>query len=211
MRQIPRLMDMGLDKLNSLLLEMATLSESAVTASIEAYREGGKGEDVKKMADHLQSLHRQVSDLSMEVIARYQPVATDLRFIKACFEVSYGFFRYGRYALDIVDVLDSIGNLGKCDQTAVVETARKTQEMIRMSVDAFARRDVALARRISKMDDLVDESYRQNLRKVIAEKGNLKCTLSATLILRYLERIADHATYIGESVDYIVTGVEPSD
>jgi len=204
-------MDMGLDKLNSLLLEMATLSESAVTASIEAYRVGGKGEDVKKMADHLQSLHRQVSDLSMEVTARYQPVATDLRFIKACFEVSYGFFRYGRYALDIVDVLDSIGNLGKCDQTAVVETARKTQEMIRMSIDAFARRDVTLARRISKMDDLVDESYRQNLRKVIAEKGNLKCTLSATLILRYLERIADHATYIGESVDYIVTGVEPSD
>jgi phosphate transport system protein len=79
-----------------------------------------------------------------------------------------------------------------------------------MSADAFARRDVNLARKIPSMDDTVDESYRTNLRKVMTEKSNLKCSLSGTLILRYLERIADHATYIGESVDYIVTGVEPT-
>ncbi len=200
---------MGLDKLNSLLLEMANLSESAVAASIDAYSHGGKGSEVKRMGERLQSLHRQVSDLSMEVIARYQPVATDLRFIKACFEISYGFYRYGRYALDIVEVLEMFGDLSKCDRDAVVKTARKTQEMIRMSVDAFARRDVATARQIPKMDDVVDNSYRDNLMKVMSERGNLKCSLSTTLILRYLERIADHASYIGESVDYIVTGVEP--
>jgi phosphate transport system protein len=207
---VPRLMDMGLDKLNSLLLEMATLSESAVAASIDAYTEGGKGEEVELMSDRLQSLHRQVSDLSMEVIARYQPVATDLRFVKACFEISYGFFRYGRYALDIVEVLEMFGDLKRCDRTSVVETARKTQEMIRMSIDAFARRDVSLARKIPTMDDSVDASYRDNVRRLLQEKGDLKCSLSASLVLRYLERIADHATYIGESVDYIVTGVEPS-
>jgi phosphate transport system protein len=203
-------MDMGLERLNGLLLEMSTLSEKAVTASIEAYSKGGKGDEVKEMGRRLRALHRQVSDLSMEMIARYQPVASDLRFIKACFEISYGFFRYGRYARDIVEVLEMFGDLGGCDRSSVVETARKTQEMIRLSVDAFARRDVATARKIPKMDDAVDESYRDNLSRLIHEKGNLKCSLSATLILRYLERIADHATYIGESVDYIVTGVEPS-
>ncbi len=206
---MPRLMDMGLDQLNSMLLEMAALSQSAVEASIEAYNQGGKGADVRKMAQRLQSLHRQVSDLAMEVIARYQPVATDLRFIKACLEISYGFFRYGRYALDIAQVLEIFGDLDKCDRSAVVETARVTRDMIRMSADAFARRDVNLARQIRVMDDTVDEHYRNNLREVMASKGNLRCSLSATLILRYLERIADHATYIGESVDYIVTGVEP--
>ncbi len=203
-------MDMGLDKLNSLLLEMATLSESAVDASIEAYSKGGKGEEVRERSRRLQTLHRQVSDLSMEMIARFQPVASDLRFIKACFEISYGFYRFGRYALDIVEVMEIFGDLGKCDRKAVVETARNTQEMIRMSVDAFARRDVALARRIRKLDDLVDDSYRQHLRTVIGQKKDVRCALSAGLILRYLERISDHATYIGESVDYIVTGVEPS-
>ncbi|MGD1055389.1 MAG: PhoU domain-containing protein [Nitrososphaerales archaeon] len=207
---MPRLMDMGLDRLNGMLLEMATLSESAVTASIEAYVEGRKGDEVRDWSSRLQILHREVSDLSMELIARFQPVASDLRFIKACFEISYGFFRFGRYALDIVQVLEVFGDLSKCDHEAVIETARNTQEMIRMSVDAFARRDVALARRVPKLDDAVDDSYRQNLQVVLDQKKDIRCALSASLILRYLERIADHATYIGESVDYIVTGEEPS-
>ena len=203
-------MDMGLDQLNSMLLDMASLSQSAVAASIDAYMHGIKGNEVRKMAERLQSLHRQVSDLAMEVIARYQPVATDLRFIKACMEISYGFFRYGRYALDIVQVMEIFGDLSKCDRSPVVETAKVTQNMIRMSADAFARRDVNLARQIPAMDDTVDESYRSNLRKVMGVKGDVRCTLSATLIMRYLERISDHATYIAESVDYIVTGVEPA-
>ena len=208
---MPRLMDMGLDKLNSLMLEMATLSENAVAASIEAYSKGGKGAQVREWSRRLQALHRQVGDLSMELIARFQPVASDLRFIKACFEISYGFFRFGRYALDIVQVLEMFGDLSKCDRSAVEQTAQKTQEMIRMSVDAFARRDVVLARRIPKLDDLVDESYREHVRAFIGKKKDIRCALSTSLILRYLERISDHASYIGESVDYIVTGVESSD
>ena len=203
-------MDMGLDQLNNLLLDMATLSQQAVSASIDAYSRGSKGSEVRQMSNRLRSLHRQVSDLSTEMIARYQPVASDLRFLKACLEISYGFFRYGRYALDITSVLDMFGDLGKCDKKFVVDTASKTQEMIRMSVESFARRDLEMARNIPRMDDVVDESYRNNLRQTIERKGgDIKCALSATLILRYLERIADHASYIGESVEYIATGVEP--
>ena len=202
-------MDMGLDRLNSLLIEMAALSEQAVSASIEAYSKGGKGTEVKQMSDKLRTLHRQESDRDMEVIARYQPVATDLRFLKACVEISYGFFRYGRYARDITEVLEMFGDLGNCDSTFVVETARRTQEMIRMSSEAFARRDVEMARKIPAMDDAVDQNYRENVRRTVQGRGNLKCSMSAALILRYLERIADHATYIAESVEYIATGVEP--
>jgi len=207
---VPRLMDMGLDQLNSMLLEMANLSQRAVAASIEAYSRGRKEPDVRQMSDQLQALHRRVSDLAMEVIARYQPVATDLRFLRACMEISYGFFRYGRYALDITQVLDMFGDLKSCDRSDVVETAQKTQEMIRMNSEAFARRDVEMARRIPPMDDVIDRSYRENVRKTIQGKGNLKCSMSAALILRYLERIADHASYIAESVEYITTGVEPT-
>ncbi|MDV3244891.1 MAG: phosphate uptake regulator, PhoU [Nitrososphaerales archaeon] len=201
---------MGLEKLNSLMLEMATLSENAVAAAIEEYLAGQKSKQVDEWAGQLRSFHRQVSELSMELIARYQPVASDLRYIKACFEISYGFFRYGRYAHDIVEVLEMFGDLRSCDHTSVIDTARKTKEMIRMSIDAFTRKDVELARKIPAMDDFVDEQYRKHLRQVMEGQGDLKCSLSAALILRYLERIADHATYIGESVVYIVTGVEPA-
>jgi len=207
---VPRLMDIGLDHLNSLLLDMASLSQQAVSASIDAYNLGSKGAEVRQMSNRLHALHRQVSDLSVEMIARYQPVASDLRFLKACMEISYGFFRYGRYALDITSVLDMFGDLSRCDKKFVVDTAKKTQEMIRMSVEAFAKRDLEMARNIPKMDDVVDESYRKNLRTTLEKKGaDIKCALSSALILRYLERIADHASYIGESVEYIATGVEP--
>jgi len=207
---MPRLMDIGLDKLNSLLLDMATLSQQAVSASIDAYSLGSKGTEVRQMSNRLHALHRQVSDLSMEMIARYQPVASDLRFLRACMEISYGFFRYGRYALDITSVLEVFGDLSKCDKKFVVDTAKRTQEMIRMSVEAFAKRDLEMARNLPKMDDVIDEAYRSNLRKTLEKKGgDIKCALSSALILRYLERIADHASYIGESVEYIATGVEP--
>lgn len=202
-------MDMGLEKLNSHLLEMATISENAVDGAIEAYVKGGKENQVELWAHQLGDLHRQVSDLSMELLARYQPVASDLRFVKACFEVSYGFYRFGRYALDIVEVLEEFGDLSSCDHSAVQKTAKTTQEMIRMSIDAFARRDVELARKLTAMDDSVDDAYTAYIKKVLTGKGNVRCSLSATLILRYLERIADHATYIGDSVTYIVTGIEP--
>src|SRR5574340_4399 len=139
-----RLMDMGLEKLNSLMLEMATMSEDAVAEAIEAYRTGRSSSRVTEWSDKLRSLHRQVSELSMELIARYQPVASDLRYIKSCFEISYGFFRYGRYAHDIAEVLEMFGDISRCDQTVVIETAKKTQEMIRMSIDAFTRKDVEL-------------------------------------------------------------------
>ncbi|HYB76261.1 MAG TPA: phosphate uptake regulator PhoU, partial [Nitrososphaerales archaeon] len=197
-------MDIGLERLNSLLLDMATLSQQAVSASIDAYSLGSKGTEVRQMSNRLHALHRQVSDLSIEMIARYQPVASDLRFLRACMEISYGFFRYGRYALDITSVLEMFGDLSKCDKQFVVDTAQKTQEMIRMSVEAFSKRDLEMARNIPKMDDVVDEAYRNNLRKTLEKKGgDTRCALSSALILRYLERIADHASYIGESVEYI--------
>ena len=203
-------MDMGLEKLNSLLFEMAKMSEEAVSVAIQAYEKGQKtSTEVEDSSAKLRTLHRQVSELSIELIARYQPVAGDLRFIKACFEISYGFFRFGRYAHDIVEVLEMFGDLSSCDHDFVVETAAKTQEMIRMSVEALARRDVELARKIPRMDDYVDERYRKRLRELLKGQEDQKCALSATLILRYLERIADHATYIGDSIVYIVTGVEP--
>ena len=205
---MPRLMDIGMERLNSLMLEMANLSENTVAAAIDAYQKGRKSKQVDEWASQLRSLHKQVSDLCLELLARYQPVASDLRFIKACLEISYGFFRYGRYAHDIVEVLDVFGDLSKCDHSQVNITARKTQQMISMSVDAFTRRDVELAKQIPAMDDTIDDNYRRNLMHVLEGGGELKCSLSATLILRYLERIADHATYIAESIVYISSGVE---
>lgn len=208
---MPRLMDLGMDRLRNLLLEMGRLSEQTVATSIEAYQLGKSLQEVNKWSNKLKQLDDQVSELSIELIARFQPLASDLRYIKASMEISYGFYRYGRYAHDIVEVLETFGDLSKCDHGLIESTAEKTKEMINLSVEAFANTDVESARKITEMDDYVDNAYRDYIRKLMkSRRVDLRCALSETLILRYLERIADHAVYIGRSVIFIVKGEEPT-
>jgi phosphate transport system protein len=209
-------MEVGIQRLTEILLEMASLSEKSVATAIEAYTSGEKNAgmhsaQIKMWADQLRENNEEASELAIDLIVSYQPVASDLRFIRASQEISYGFARFGRYAYDIAQVLEMFGDLGGCDHVEVETTAKLTKEMLRMSVEAFAKRDVELAVSINKMDDFVDEKYRSFVKNVISDKSaDLKCAMSATLILRYLERIADHSSYIGDSVQYIVNGARKS-
>jgi phosphate transport system protein len=199
-------------------MDMAKLSENSVFTAIESYQESTL---VKKQifdwSEKLRVLQEEVSDLAIELIARYQPVASDLRFIKSCMEISYGFSRFGRYSYDIVDVLETMGSISNCDKSAVLETAKTVRGMILLSLNALQSRDKNAAEKLYEMDDTVDLVYRRYLRKTITiprevllnnnTTNNPRCYISALLILRYLERISDHACYIGDSVHYIVTGV----
>jgi phosphate transport system protein len=122
-------------------------------------------------------------------------------------EVAYGFSRFGRYAHDISDVEGIFGDLSTCDKTAIVKAGDQAKDMIRVSIKAFTERDIQLASKLKTMDDVVDSTYLEFVKKSARNPGgDLRCTVSATLILRYLERIADHATYVGETVLYIVSG-----
>ncbi len=203
-----RLLDIGLERLKSLILEMAGLSEKTVSAAIEAYmEEKDLSKEIFQRSEELRALQEEVGELSVELLARYQPVASDLRFIKSCMEISYDFSRFGRYAYDISQVFGIFGNLSMCDKNDVERASKQASEMIRLSIQAFTNRDAELGKEVAEMDDVVDEIYLNFAKKVISTpESNLKCSLSGTLILRYLERIADHATYIGESISYILSG-----
>ena len=89
--------------------------------------------------------------------------------------------------------------------------AKQAMDMIHLSIKAFTERDVMTAGKLKTMDNVVDEIYRSYLRKVTREaSGDMKCYISGTLVLRYLERIADHAEDVGEAVAYTVTGKRAS-
>ena len=203
-----RLMDLGLDRLRNMILDMAELSSNTVNVAIDSYVQGRDLRDrVYGWSEELRLLQDEVSELAVELLARYQPVASDLRFIKSSMEVAYGFSRLGRYAHDITDVLGIFGDLSKCDKTQIELAGKQAEDMIRLSIKAFSDRDIKLASKVKEMDDIVDNMYMSFVKKAAHDPGaDIKCTVSATLILRYVERIADHATYIGESVLYIATG-----
>jgi len=211
---LTRLLDLGIDRIRNIIMDMARLSEQSVFTSIESYE---KGTNLKKQifewSEKLRVLQDETADLAIELIARYQPVATDLRFIRSCMEIAYGFSRFGRYAYDIVEVLETIGDINECDKTAVMRMASTVREMILLSVQALQLRDKNASAKLYEMDDTVDALYRNYLREVITPQNNQdqkdldpRCYISALLILRYLERISDHACYISDSVHYNMTG-----
>jgi phosphate transport system protein len=216
-----RLLDLGIDRIRNIIMDMAKLSENSVFTAIESYQ---SGVHIKKQifdwSEKLRILQDEVSDLAIELIARYQPVASDLRFIKSCMEISYGFSRFGRYSYDIADVLEAMGSIAYCDKSAVLEMSKTVRDMIALSLQTLQSRDKNAAEKLYQMDDIVDMQYRKYLRDIIStqeqkntekeptdfDNNNPRCYISTLLILRYLERISDHACYIGDSVHYIVTG-----
>lgn len=218
-----RLLDLGIQHIQQIVMDMSRISGDSVLRSIESYE---KNVNVKKeifeWSEMLRVMQDEVADLAIESIARYQPVATDLRFIRSCMEIAYGFSRYGRYSFDIVDVLETIGPISECDKSAVLMMANTVRQMILLSINGLQVRDKTIAEKLYELDDTVDTIYRTFLKDItphIHEKekahktvktsinsSDPKCYISALLILRYLERISDHACYIGDSVLYILTG-----
>jgi len=199
---------MGLERLTSLVLEMGSMSGETVNKALEAYSQGiNVRDELYAKSERLAELQDDVNDLASEMIARYQPVASDLRFITSAMEIAYGFSRLGRYAYDIADILTFYKDLSGCDQSEVVRAGKQATEMVRLSIKAFTERDVMMAGKLKTMDNVVDDIYRNYLRSVTKQvDGDIKCYISGTLVLRYLERIADHAEDVGEAVAYTVTG-----
>jgi phosphate transport system protein len=209
---MPRLMDMGLASLTKLVLEMGNLSEVTVNKAVEGYMKSiDVREEIYTNSERLAVLQDDVNDLATEMIARYQPVASDLRFITSSMEIAYGFSRLGRYAYDISDILSFYKDLSDCDKSDVERAANQALNMVHLSIKAFTERDVMMAGKLKTMDNVVDVLYRGYLQKVTREtEGDTRCYISGTLVLRYLERIADHAEDVGEAVAYTVTGKRAS-
>jgi phosphate transport system protein len=192
-------------------MDMGHLSVDLVNSALESYEKGTMlRSQIFEGSEKLRFLQIEVTDFATELIARYQPVAKDLRFIQSFMDASYGFSRFGRYAYDIAEVLDTIGPLPDCDKSPVTNMAKTVKEMIQLSVTSLEKLDKNASQKLYIMDDSVDSIFRNYLKKAITQTKERdyepRCYISALLILRYLERISDHACYIGDCVHYVATG-----
>ena len=205
-----RLIDAGLEQLASMLFRMGELAHNTVTLSVMNYLEGtDKYKQVKNLSDTLSAMMEPIEDTAFEIIARFQPVASDLRILKSYMKICYDFRRYGRYALDISQINERIGGMDKCDlsfRKIVKEMGIETLNMVDISIEALKSHDTELAKSLSETEKRVDKLYYKYLDKLIETSTTTGCTISSLLVVRYLERIADHATYIGESILYLATG-----
>jgi phosphate transport system protein len=190
---------------------MGEMAHKVVSLSLNSYIEGASAyAQVRNLSDTLILMAEEAEDKSFELIARFQPVATDLRMLKSYMKIAYDFTRYGRYALDVSQIHERLGGLEECEdwiKESIMQMSEKVLKMVQISVDSLKSHDADLAKSLSEIEKQVDNMYFKYLDRLVEKApATNRCTISSVLVVRYLERIADHATYIGESIIYLATG-----
>ena len=204
-----RLIDLGLEKLTNMILDMSELAVDAVFKSLNSYQKKGSmsSKEVLHISEQLRLLKEETSGLAIEILARYQPLASDLRFIKSCIDIAYDLSRFGRYAFDISEIAEWLGDLSNCDFKDMINFGYKAVNMIQKSIRAFRTKDSELAKTLPSDDTVIDHKYKDVILSLRNDKNiSRECILAISLLMRHIERIADHACYIADSVVYVVEG-----
>lgn len=201
-----RLIDPHLANLSEMMKQMCDLSIKCTNLAIDSFLGGQNArKEVHVLSAKMMDLYDKVGELTFEMILRYQPVASDFRLIRSSLEISYGFTRLSRYAYDITMVRETFGDISDCKNEVIYTLSGEIKQMVQLAVECFATLDLDKARELRTDEDLVDKYYNKHLPMLIT-MNSVKCALADALVLRYMERMADHAAFVGDSVSYIVTG-----
>ena len=203
-----RPLDIGLSQIKSLLIKMGRLTMEALELSLKGFFDG---EDTyvqtRAWSNTILILSEEVEDRATELMALHQPMASDLRTLKAYIKVAYDLERFGRYAMDISEIRNRIGSWEPIpDENGFREMGEKTKECVAMSLEFIETMNERLMWDMSKLESEIDELYLANLARLTESKMHGRTIIAYLLTIRYLERIADHASYISESISYAVTG-----
>jgi phosphate transport system protein len=204
-----RLLDVGLEQFTAMVYRMGEVAEKAINISINGYVNGKDTTDSElEISEILAGMGVEAENKAFELIAKYQPVASDLRIINSYMKIAYDFERYGRYAWDISFTHKKLTGLDKCAYSveSMMKLIEKVSEMVGKSVQALKLHDAELAKTLASTEKEVDALYFEYLEQLADSTTQNKCVMCNLLVSRFLERIADHTTYVGESIVYIVSG-----
>lgn len=205
--------DEQLYELNRELIEMGAMCEEAIATAAKALSSGDMvlAEKVRTNGSAIDQLEREIESHCMKLLLHQQPVARDLRQISAALKMITDMERIGDQAEDIAEIVSFLNGHTTKGVERIEDMARETIRMVTESVDAFVKKDVALAELVIAHDDVVDglfsEVKRDIIKLIAAEPGDGEFALDLLMISKYFERIGDHATNIAEWVIYSVTGV----
>ena len=208
-----RLFDEELKNLKEKLLRMAGLVEESVELAIEAIkdRKDELSQAILKNEERINLLDVEVDETCLRLMALRQPMAGDLRFITSAMKIDSELERMGDLAVNIAEQALILNKLPPLKPLLdIPRMARQAQAMVRDSINAFVNQDEALARSVCERDDEVDalddQIFRELLTYMMEDAANISRAVALILVSRNLERMADHATNIGEDVIYLVNG-----
>ena len=207
--------DEELKLLKERLLPMGSLAERALHRAVEALvrHEGSALPQVFDLEKEVNAAEVAIEQDVLQLIARRQPVAADLRFLIMAIKI----------AGEVERVCDQAVNISQSTLRLIAEPpikrpavtpimGEKAMKMLREALDAFVRGDVALARKVLEEDDEVDslrdDVFRTMITYMMEDPTTISMAMSLILIARNLERVADHATNIAEDVIFLIEARE---
>lgn len=204
--------DEELKELHKEILRMGVLAQEAIYKSIEALknRDKAQAQEVINTDNKIDELELVIDECCIDLIARYQPMAGDLRFITTGMKINAELERIADLAVDISQrVLELVDKPLLKPLIDIPKLSIVAQKMVQDSIDSFVKRDVDLAGKVVLADSEADQ-----LRNLVQEElindymardaSTANRAVSLLLIARHLERICDHATNIAEDVVYMV-------
>jgi phosphate transport system protein len=201
-----------LGQLKTRLLEMGGLAEDRVRASIEGLvaRDMEIVESVRTGDAPINQLHIEIDNRSFTLLALHQPMAVDLRAIVSAVKINTDLERVGDLAVNIAEAVTRyLRHPPVKELIDIPRMARIAQTMLRDALDAYVRRDTAMAEAVLNQDDELDglktQVFRELLTYMLQDTHTIEPALDLILISRHLERIGDHATNVAEDVIFMVS------
>jgi phosphate transport system protein len=206
--------DQDLKALEKRILDMGALCETMIQKTVRALvdRDSALTQDVFSLEIEANRLHMEIDETVVKLLALHQPMAVDLRFLTAAIKINNDLER-------IADMAVNAGQTGyyhlfkepPVPQIAMItRMAEVAQKMLRESLDAYARRDVALAERVLvqeiEEDRLKAEALKNLIELIRNDPPRSESFVELILLSKNMERIGDHATNIAEGVVYMVLG-----
>jgi phosphate transport system protein len=207
--------DAELESVRAKVLQMGGLVEQQIVNALEALVSANPKIAAEVMESDLQvnALEIQVDEDCSHIIARRQPAAGDLRMIMMVVKTITDLERIGDEATKIARVAQKIyesDRLYKPRFNEIKNMVALVREMLRTSLDAFARLDATKTADVARQDEQVDEQFRAAMRQLITfmleDPRTISMSLEVLFVAKALERIGDHAKNIAEYVVYMVKG-----
>lgn len=205
--------DEELDEMKQGILKMGSVVEEMLVGAVKALRErdAALAEEIIAKDDIVDEYNLTIEQMCLRLLALQQPMARDLRTIASGLYIIKDVERMGDYALDIAKTARKLSEMEPVTELVKIpRIADIVQRMLRDSLQAYVDHNVAAIAEIAREDDEVDSLYREvrdeMIKLVQKEPETAQQAIELILAARYLERIADHITNVGERIAYMETG-----
>ena len=199
----------GLEYLENSMMHMADLVVKNLELAFDSYL-NYSDKEYPVNDDIVDNLERMIEGECMHLLLTERPFARDLRKVSGILKLISDLERLGDHAEDVLEFALKLKNTEKHTNDEINQIVEITLNMVKDSIDSYIKQDINLAQTVIDRDDIIDKMYAELIDNIIKMSNEGTCSSSfavyTTLVVKYIERIADHAVNIAEWVIYIISG-----